>query len=135
MSNDYLEKVREPDQTVNPLLAFLGATVEEVGPDRAILRLVIGPELIQGAGVAAGGILATLLDEAMAHAVLAGNDSGEKTTTVDMNVSYLRPVNKGDVLVCESRVAKRGSRVVFAEAVLRSDSKEAARATGTFLVI
>ena len=135
MPIEYLKKVRQAGQTVNPLFAFLGVEVEEIGPDRAVLRLSVEPQLIQGAGMAAGGVLATLLDETMAHAVLAGNRPGDLTTTVDMNVSYLRPVNKGASLVCEARVTKRGSRVVFAEGVLRSDGFEAARATATFLIV
>ena len=135
MPIEYLEKVRQAGQTVNPLFAFLGVEVEEIGPDRAVLRLSVEPQLIQGAGMAAGGVLATLLDETMAHAVLAGNRPGDLTTTVDMNVSYLRPVNKGASLVCEARVTKRGSRVVFSEGVLRSDGFEAARATATFLIV
>ena len=135
MPIEYLKKVRQAGQTVNPLFDFLGVEIEDIGPDRAVLRLSVKPQLIQGAGMAAGGVLASLLDETMAHAVLAGNRPGELTTTVDMNVSYLRPVNKGASLVCEARVIKRGSRVVFAEAVLRSDGFEAARATATFLII
>jgi uncharacterized protein (TIGR00369 family) len=135
MPKEYLEKVRQAGQTVNPLFAFLGVEAEEIAPDRAVLRLRVKPELIQGAGMAAGGVLATLLDEAMAHAVLAGNRPGGLTTTVDMNVSYLRPVNRGATLVCEARVTKRGSRVVFAEGVLRSDGFEAARSTATFLLV
>ncbi|WP_285907148.1 PaaI family thioesterase [Pseudodesulfovibrio pelocollis] len=147
MTRKYLEKVCCPDQRVNPLFAFLGIEVEALMPERAMLRLRAKPELVQGAGMIAGGILATLLDEAMAHAVLAGNAPREKTTTVDMNVSYLRPVEEGATLECEARVIKRGRRVVFAEAVLRAlgpdesdpdkrgPAQEAAKATATFLLV
>ena len=71
----------------------------------------------------------------MAHAVLAGNEPGDHTTTVDISVSYFRPVNKHADLVCEARVTKRGKRVVFAKAVVRNDGHEAARATASFLII
>jgi len=142
MTRKYLEKVCCPDQRVNPLFSFLGIEVEALMPERAMLRLRARPELVQGAGMIAGGILATLLDEAMAHAVLAGNAPREKTTTVDMHVSYLRPVEEGAILECEARVAKRGRRVVFAEAVLRDlgpdesgPGQEAARAAATFLLV
>lgn len=127
--------MQEADQTVNPLFRFLGVEVEEISPGRAVLRLLVKPELIQGAGVAAGGVLATLLDEAMAHAVLAGNAPDQLTTTVDMNVSYLRPVNREATLTCEARVTKRGSRVVFTEATLRANGLDAARATASFLIV
>jgi len=135
MPQSYLEKVRETDQTVNPLFAFLGVEVVEIATDRAVLSLPVKPELTQGAGVTAGGILATLLDETMAHAVLAGNNPGELTTTVDMNVSYYRPVNEDATLICEARVTKRGKRVVFVEAIARNNGHEAARATASFLIV
>ncbi|MEF2229903.1 MAG: PaaI family thioesterase [Pseudodesulfovibrio sp.] len=135
MPSEYLQAVRRPGQAVNALFAFLGVEVVGIEPGRAVLRLPVKPTLTQGAGMAAGGVMATLLDEAMAHAVLAGNSPGEMTTTVDMNVSYLRPVGPGALLDCEARVVKRGGRVVFAEAVLRADGRDAARATATFLLI
>ena len=131
----YLDAVREPDQTVNPLFAFLGMEIVEIAPDRAVIRLPIKPELIQGAGVAAGGILAALLDETMAHAVLGGNSPGELTTTVDMNVSYFRPVNENATLTCEAHVTKRGKRIIFAEATVQNNGHQAARATASFMVV
>ncbi|MDD3312559.1 PaaI family thioesterase [Pseudodesulfovibrio sp.] len=135
MPNEYLQQVRAPGQDVNHLFAFLGVEVAEIEPGRAVLRLPVKSELLQGAGMAAGGVMATLMDEAMAHAVLAGNRPGELTTTVDMNVSYLRAVGRGAVLTCEARVVKRGGRVVFAEASLTADGRESARATATFMLL
>ena len=135
MPKQYLEAIKHPEQSVNPLFSFLGLEVEAFEPDRAVLRLAGRPELVQGAGLVAGGILAALLDETMAHAVLAGNQPGQRTTTVDMSVSYLRPVQAGDALVCEAKVRKRGNRVIFVEACARVAAKEVARATASFLLI
>nr|WP_321259759.1 PaaI family thioesterase [uncultured Pseudodesulfovibrio sp.] len=135
MPHAYLEQVRQKNQTINPLLAFLGIEVDEIKPDNAILRLPAKPELLQGAGVVAGGILATLLDETMAHAVLGGNPQGKRTATVDMNVSYLRPVQPHTDLVCKARVVKRGSRILFTEASVQADGRDVARATASFLPI
>lgn len=135
MPRKYLDAVRRVDQLVNPLFIFLGVEVVEIEPDRSILRLTVRPELTQGAGMAAGGVLALILDEAMAHAVLGGNEAGSLTTTVDLNVSYLRPVNPHAVLTCEARVVKRGSRVVFTEASVRTEDLEVARATASFLLV
>ncbi len=135
MPHAYLEQVRQKDQTINPLLAFLGIEVDEIKPDNAVLRLPAKPELLQGAGVVAGGILATLLDETMAHAVLGGNPQGKRTATVDMNASYLRPVQPNTDLVCKARVVKRGSRIIFAEASVLGEGREVARATASFLPI
>jgi len=135
MPTTYLDAVRRPGQTVNNLFAFLGIEVDAIEPERAVLRLPYRPELTQGAGLVAGGVLATLLDEAMAHAVLGGNAPGQRTTTVDLSVSYLRAARPGADLICEARVVKRGGRVLFVEAVAESDGREAARATASFLLL
>ena len=135
MPQNYLDAVSRQGQTVNNLFAFLGVEVDRIEPDRAVLRLPFRPELTQGAGVVAGGILATLLDETMAHAVLGGNQPGQRTTTVDLNVSYLRAVKPGSDLTCEARVVKRGGRVLFVEASVSSDGREVARATASFLLL
>ncbi|EGB15344.1 thioesterase superfamily protein [Pseudodesulfovibrio mercurii] len=135
MPQAYLDEIRRPDQTVNNLFAFLGIVVDSIEPDRAVLRLPFRPELTQGARMVAGGVLATLLDETMAHAVLGGNRPGERTTTVDLSVSYLRAVKPGSDLTCEARVVKRGGRVLFVEAAVSSDDREVARATASFLLL
>jgi uncharacterized protein (TIGR00369 family) len=135
MPQSYLDAVRLPGQTVNNLFAFLGIVVDTIEPDRAVLRLPFRPELTQGAGVVAGGVLATLLDETMAHAVLGGNEPGQRTTTVDLSVSYLRTVRPDSDLCCEARVVKRGNRVLFVEATASSDDREVARGTASFLLL
>ncbi|QJB56116.1 PaaI family thioesterase [Pseudodesulfovibrio sp. zrk46] len=135
MPHNYLEQVRQPEQSVNPLFRHLGIEVVELDADRAVLRLPVKPELIQGAGNAAGGVLATLLDETMAHAVLSGNQPGQLTSTVDMNVSFLRPVKSGDTLLCEATVTKRGSRILFTEATATTKNVAVAKATATFIML
>lgn len=135
MLEQYLENIRQTDQSVNPLFTLLGIRVVAIEKDSATLSLIAKPELMQGAGQLAGGILATLLDETMAHAVLGGNDPTRITTTVDMNVSYYRPVHKGDEIVCVAHVTKRGGRVVFAEAIVHNEEQKVAGSNGTFLVI
>lgn len=135
MPQQYLESVSQFDQTVNPLFTFLGIQIIELAPDKAVLELVIKPELIQGAGKAAGGVLATLLDEAMAHAVLSGNAPGQFTTTVNMNVSYYKPVQQNDTLICTANVTKRGSRIAFTEATITIDSTPVAQATASFMMV
>ncbi|NDV18150.1 hotdog fold thioesterase [Pseudodesulfovibrio sp. JC047] len=135
MPHEYLELVRQPHQTVNPLLAFLGIEVTEITTERAVLHLPIKPEFLQGADVVAGGILATLLDETMAHAVLGGTPTGTRTATIDMNISYLRPVGAEAIVICEARVIQRGKRIIFVEGTARVNEREVARSTASFLPV
>lgn len=71
MPQTYLKKLQEDGQTVNPVFNFLGIVIEQISKEKVILRLPFKPGFIQGGGVIAGGIMATLADEAMAHLVIA----------------------------------------------------------------
>lgn len=135
MPQEYLKKIKLPNQTANPLFNHLGIEVVCIEPDKATLCLTITKELVQGAGVAAGGVIATLLDEGMAHAVLGGNPQGQVTTTVDMNISYYRPAKRGDTITCKATVSKRGGRIIFVQATATTEAGEIAHATGSFLVV
>ncbi|MGQ9542476.1 MAG: PaaI family thioesterase [Candidatus Bathyarchaeia archaeon] len=131
----YLSKVRVPGQRVNPLFNYLGVIVEEVTSERATLRLPVKHEFIQGAGIVAGGILATIADEAMAHVVLANLEDGQSTTTIEMNIRYLRPVVEGEVSAV-ARVIRRGRQIITAGAeVLDDKSRLLATAGASFMII
>jgi uncharacterized protein (TIGR00369 family) len=79
-----------------------------------------------------GGIAATLLDSAMGCAVQTTLEAGVGYTTLDLNVTFLRPmtVDTGKVL-CEAAVVHTGSRVATAEGRVFSSRTGKLMATGT----
>jgi uncharacterized protein (TIGR00369 family) len=135
MQTDYLDEVGRENQTVNPLFSFLGVRVERIDAQAVTLALPLRPEFIQGGGVVAGGILAALADEAMAHVVLANLNPGESTATIEMNVRYLKSVREGTARA-EARVVKRGRQVVTVEAEVKDgEGRLLARAGASFQVL
>lgn len=138
MPSEYLSAVRRQDQTVNRLFAFLGATLVRAEFGKAIVSAPIRPEFSQGGGMVAGGILATLADEAMAHAVLSALPEGKAAVTAEMNIRYLRglkPDESGEVRA-EAGVVKAGQSLFVLDCRIR-DSKDRLLATAgaTFYVI
>lgn len=82
-------------------------------------------------GTLHGGIVATLLDEAMAKAVAA---KGHQMMTVELRVRLHAPARTGDQLQVTGWVVSDRSRLVEAEASLRSaDGRECAHGWGKFL--
>ena len=136
---DYLAAVARPGQTVNNVFGFLGVVVEELAPGQARLSLALRPEFLQGAGMVAGGVLATLLDETMAHAVLPALAQGQAVTTVELGVRYLSAVGPRDLdgppLVCLARVVRQGKRIAFVEAGVSLAGRDIARADASFLIV
>lgn len=135
MNSDYLNALRRGDLHLNRLFAFLRVEVVALGPEECVLGLVIRPELLQGAGIMPGGIAATLLDEAMAHVVLAGLQNSQSTATVELSVRFLAPVAEAEHVTARARPLKRGKRVVTVEAeLLKGDGTIAAKGMASFLV-
>jgi uncharacterized protein (TIGR00369 family) len=87
------------------------------------------PEHFQGwAKVVHGGLLATVLDEAMIYAAGA---KGLKCVTGEMTVRYIKPVATGVAYALRGRFVEDKGRIVIAESELRdSDGLEVARASG-----
>ena len=80
-----------------------------------------------------GGIIATLLDEAMSKANRA---QGVTAMTRQMQVEYLRPVPSGSQIRIEGRVTRSEGRKHWTEAEIQSaDNTVLARATGLFIAI
>lgn len=134
----YLEALRCPEQEVNPLFCFLGARLVAAGEGKACIELPVTGKLAQGGGVVAGGILATIADEAMAHAVLSILDADKQTVTTEMNIRYLRatdPHKKG-TLVATARVVKPGRSIMTADAEIHDAAgRLLATAGGSFFVV
>jgi uncharacterized protein (TIGR00369 family) len=84
-------------------------------------------------GHAHGGIIATILDEAMSKAIKLKN---KVALTRRMEVEYLRPVPLGQPLTVEGRVSRMSGRVLYNSAELRSAKGVVlARGRGKFMTI
>jgi uncharacterized protein (TIGR00369 family) len=90
------------------------------------------PDTFEGPpGYVHGGIIATLLDEAMSKAVRAG---GSISMTRKLEVEYLRPVPSGASLRIEGRVTKNEPRKHWVEArILNEKGVVLAEGKGFFL--
>ncbi|MFN2459702.1 MAG: PaaI family thioesterase [Candidatus Velthaea sp.] len=85
------------------------------GDDGARATITL-PAKFQGwAGIAHGGVVMTLLDEAMAH---ASGMTGEKGMTASVSVRFRHPVPLGVELTLVGRVRGKRSRMLTLEATV-----------------
>lgn len=72
------------------------------------------------AGTVHGGWSATIVDSALACAVHATLAAGERYTSVEMKLNFLRPILAGKTgrLICEGKVIQRGRTLALSEARL-----------------
>jgi uncharacterized protein (TIGR00369 family) len=91
-------------------------------------------ERYQGApGIAHGGIVALVLDEALSK---VSKFCGVSAVTAELNVEYLRPVRIGEELHVEARNERADGRQLFHSGEIRdSMGRVLARAKGRFVAI
>lgn len=88
----------------------------EVEAGRVVFEGEPHGEFYNPMGTVHGGWIATLIDTAMACAVHSSMKAGEIFTTVEMNVTYVRPVQQTTgKLRCEGVLLHSGGRVASAE--------------------
>jgi len=99
---------------------------------RAWLNVVI-PESFQGwEGVAHGGIIAALLDEVCAYAVMGVS---KQVVTAELTVRYLKPVPLGREVTVEAHMRERVRRSITVDAQLTCEGQTLARAEARMVVL
>ena len=109
-------------------------TFEQDNVNRRIVgRFVLGERYQGGGGFAHGGIIATLLDEAMGKVCRFRQ---VRAVTAELTVEYLKPVNVQSEIVVEGRETEQKGRNLFMTGEIRNEAGEVlARGRGRFVVI
>jgi uncharacterized protein (TIGR00369 family) len=109
-------------------------TFEQDNVNRKIVgRFVLGKRYEGGGGFAHGGIIATLLDEAMGKVCRFRE---VRAVTAELTVEYLKPVNVQSEIVVEGREMEQKGRNLFMTGEIRDGAGEVlARGRGRFVVI
>ncbi|OGW20413.1 MAG: hypothetical protein A2X55_01815 [Nitrospirae bacterium GWB2_47_37] len=84
-------------------------------------------------GITHGGIITTILDEAMIQAAIA---EGIMPVTAEINVKFKRPLTAGEETIAEAEIVKKGSRLIEAHSRLirKNDGVVIAEADAKLLI-
>lgn len=125
-------------------LAFfnlIGLEVLDMEPGRSKTRLTWRPDLCQPAQIMHGGMIATLVDTGIAHALLLTDmyqellAEGHILVSVDLRIKYFRPVSHG-AITCESTIPRLGRSIIHGESiVVNDDGKEVARGDSIYTTV
>ena len=127
-----LRRIHKALATV-PFAKLLGIELEDVGMGTATLGLPVRSELTQNHGVVHGGAVASLIDSAMAFAIIPLLAPKESVTTADLTISYLRPVRAGRMRAT-AKVIRAGRRLIVVSAdVFDSQQTLTATALSTYI--
>lgn len=95
-----------------PFSVMIGAELEAFEPGRAVLALELGPDHMQHLGMAHGGVVSYLADNALTFA--GGSALGAACVTLEFKINYIRPARSGR-LVAEAKVVNAGKRFAVTE--------------------
>jgi len=114
------------DQMYNndPFSQWLGIERVEDGVGTSLLRMAVTKEMLNGFGIAHGGITYSLADSALAF---ASNSYGEQCVSVETSISHTKAVKEGDVLTAIAKEANRTNKIsVYEITVFNQDNETVA---------
>lgn len=127
-----LRLIREKFET-NHFPRSLGIELDMIEEGRARLSLEVTQRHLQLAGAMHGGAIATLIDTAVAFAIVGASEPGARFTTIEMKVNYLSPIREGRV-VADAKLIRDGRRIVVSDCdVFDSKGQLAAKGLLTYM--
>ena len=96
---------------------WLGIEAVEIAPRRSVVRMTVRSEMVNGFGVAHGGIAYSLADSALAFAC---NTHGAVTVAIENSIGYPEKVEVGDVLTATAEEDSTTNRLMFYRVLVRN---------------
>lgn len=110
---EVLEKIRERNLQ-NHFPRLIGIEIDLIEEGRARLSMDVTEKHRQLAGVMHGGAIATLIDSAVAMAIVGASEPNARFTTIELKINYLSPIVEGHI-VADARLIRDGRRIIVAE--------------------
>lgn len=98
---------------------WLGIKVQSVRPRQATVSMTVRGEMVNGFGVAHGGIVYSLADSALAF---ASNTHGRVTVSIENSITYPSPVRVGDELIAEAQEESATNRLGYYRVIVQRRS-------------
>jgi len=115
------ERVRDAMLADDQATRMLGMQVNEVGPGRAVLQMVVRADMLNGHAICHGGLITTLADSSFAFAC---NSYNELTVASGFSVDLLAPARLGDVLTASCTELSKAGRTGVYDAEVRNQRGE-----------
>jgi uncharacterized protein (TIGR00369 family) len=132
---DLIRMVLRGELPPPPVATLIGFDINSIEPGRVVMEMTAGPQHANPMGTMHGGILCDLADAAMGMAYASTLDEGETFTTLELKISFLKPVWSGR-LSATGRIVKGGHTVGLVECDIHDDKDRlVARASSTCMTL
>ncbi|MDZ4859195.1 MAG: PaaI family thioesterase [Candidatus Hydrogenedentes bacterium] len=112
---------------------LIGVEFTETAPGRSVCRATVNTKMHNPGGILHGGVPYTLADTGMAIALMQMLDEGQRLSTLEIKMTYFKPVVEGDI-ICTTTVVNKGKRIAFLESEVTDGARIVAKATGTYYI-
>lgn len=125
----------KPEQIVNQMYSqdafskWLGIERVTVKPGYCALKMEVRSEMLNGFGIAHGGISYSLADSALAF---ASNSQGKHALSIETSISHTAPLREGDAITATATEEQCSRRIgIYRVEVRKADGQLAAIFKGT----
>ena len=108
MAEDLAKRIVDRMFNNDSFSQWLGIERVQDGAGISVLRMVVRKEMLNGFGVAHGGITYSLADSALAF---AANAHGIQSMSIETSISHTKKVMEGDVLTAKTKEISLTKRV------------------------
>ena len=85
------------------------------------LRMKIKQDMLNGFGIAHGGITYSLADSALAF---ASNSYGIQTVSIETSISHIKPLKENDIIIAETKELSKTKRVTIFQIDIKNESND-----------
>jgi uncharacterized protein (TIGR00369 family) len=134
---EFMRAIRDGTLPEPPMARLIDFRTRVAEPGRIVMELEPHESLENTIGLLHGATAAALLDTAMGCAVTTMLPAGQASVTLDLKLTYLRPLSvQSGTIAAEGKVIKMGRQTSYAEGFVRDGAGNlAVHATATFSMI
>lgn len=133
-ADDAGQMTRLAERAQKTFWGLLGCEIVQADKGKAVICLDIAPTHLNLLGLVHGGVLMSLLDNAMGLVVML-TETNERAVTATMNTHFLAS-RTGGLLLCEAVLIHRTGRTLTLEAEVKDeDGKLLAWGSGSYRII
>jgi acyl-CoA thioesterase len=125
-------RIRKSEKPAIGFLDLIRLRFTDRGKGFSRTELTITDSHLNPYGTLHGGVVYSLADTGMGGALSSMLEDGERCSTVEIKINYLRSIVSGR-LVCDTKVLHQGRSIAFLESTVKNpEGQLVATATGTF---
>ncbi len=100
---------------------WLGIQRLEDSAGKSVLRMTIRKEMLNGFGIAHGGITYSLADSALAF---ASNSRGRHAVSIETSISHIESLREGDIITASAEEESLGNRIAIYRIIVKNQNDQ-----------